>query len=83
MSSEYSAGSPFHAILGRALTDPAYRERLTNTADRDGQAQALSEMGVADPEASLDALNEAVEALETFSQSFGTQNIVGDMKAAS
>jgi hypothetical protein len=63
-----SGESMFHAVLGRALTDPKFREQLT---DREHQAEALESMGVAPEYEGLEALNASIEALDRLSQAFG------------
>ena len=68
---------PFHTMLGRAMTDPTYRERLINSSDREGQRRALMEAGVEDPsDDAVDALNEAVQSFERLGGSFGFKAFV-------
>jgi hypothetical protein len=60
---------PFHAMLGKALVDLDYRDRLLDPTTR---ADALKEIGVADPsEDQLTAVENAKTALQTLSGSFG------------
>ena len=64
----YSGKADFHAVLGRALIEPGFREQLLDT---ERQAAALSAMGV-DPTAEvLEALNESLAALQRLADSFG------------
>jgi hypothetical protein len=72
-------GSLFHGVLGKALTDDDYRQRLTDTANPEGQAAALTEMGVTPTPEVLEALNAAVTALDNFARS----EAFGEVKAAS
>ena len=72
-------GSPFHAILGKALMDDEYRARLTDTGNPEGQGEALREMGVDPTPDVINALNAAVTALDNFAQS----EVFGEVKAAS
>ena len=61
----------FHEVLGRALTDESYREKLTS-GDRRKQAEALQEVTKEEPsKEQLDALDKAVDALTGFSNTFG------------
>ena len=52
-----NAGSNFHKLLGRGLTDYEFREALMDQAQ---QAQALKLMGIEPTEAVLEALNAAI-----------------------
>ena len=71
--------SRFHGILGRALTDHEYRERLVDIGNPQRQQDALLEMGVQPTDDVLDALNAAVIALDNLARS----DIFGPIKAAS
>ena len=61
--------SSFHAVLGRALTDPEYRARLTN---KRRQRKALTEvLGDNPSDDVINELNAAVDALEALAKAFG------------
>ena len=64
----YSGKADFHAVLGRALIDPGFREQLM---DRERQVEALKAMGVDPTEEVLQALNDAMAALGRLADSFG------------
>ncbi|CAN5575828.1 hypothetical protein BH23CHL8_BH23CHL8_00850 [soil metagenome] len=64
----YSGKADFHAVLGRALIDPGFREQLM---DSEHQVDALKAMGVDPTDEVLQALNEALDALGRLADSFG------------
>ena len=55
--------SKFYAMLGRALTDSSFRQRLTN-ADREVQRGALVEAGITGNDAIIDQLRGALLGLD-------------------
>jgi hypothetical protein len=60
---------PFHILLGKALIDVEYREKLL---DPNTRVDALKDVGIAHPtEVQLQALQNAITALTTLSGSFG------------
>jgi hypothetical protein len=61
-----STGSNFHKLLGRGLTDYEFRKALI---DPEQQAQALESMGIEPTEEVLEALNGAIEALNSLARS--------------
>jgi hypothetical protein len=62
---------PFHTLVGKALIDPEYRERLQNP---DTQAEALKEAGIHNPsDVQIQALKNAIAAVSTLSGSFGDE----------
>jgi predicted ABC-type ATPase len=59
----------FDLMLGKALTDPKFRKQLVNS---DTMAAALKEIGIENPtKAQLQAVQNAITALTTLSNSFG------------
>jgi hypothetical protein len=68
---------PFHTMLGRAMTDPTYRDRLLAQHDPEQQKSALREAGVEDPsDDAVNALNEAIQAFDRLGGSFGFKAFV-------
>lgn len=60
---------PFHQLLGRALIDVAFRKKLLDPKSR---GEALKDIGIAKPtKQQLQALQNAITALETLYGSFG------------
>jgi len=67
---DYEQQSSFHAILGRALTDSAFRDDLIS-GDEGRQTQALMQAGVGDPTPEMfAAINNAARALENLAGQF-------------
>jgi hypothetical protein len=66
----YANEGDLHAVLGRALIDTAFRERLL---DETQQQEALEEMGIAPSREVVDALNKAIGALIDLSSTFGAK----------
>jgi hypothetical protein len=63
------SSDPFNELLGKALIDVAFREKLLDSKTR---ADALKDIGIANPtNMQLQALQNAITALETLSGSFG------------
>ena len=60
-----SGGSNFHKLLGRALVDNDFYDRLRNTETR---ADALFEMGIEPTEEVLGAVEEAMAAIDNLAQ---------------
>ncbi len=58
----------FHSLLGRALTDSGFRDRLMNPED---QVEALAEVGITANDEILSELNNSVDALTRLSRTFG------------
>ncbi|TMB84181.1 MAG: hypothetical protein E6J39_04725 [Chloroflexi bacterium] len=58
-------------MLGRALTDSSFRQRLTN-ADREVQRGALVEAGITGNDAIIDQLNMAIDAIDKLAGTGGT-----------
>jgi hypothetical protein len=68
MSTEWSLSEgDLHSLLGRALIDLEFRDRLL---DENQQKAALEEMGITPTDDVLTALNAAIEALITLSSTF-------------
>ncbi|MEO5703915.1 MAG: hypothetical protein ABIZ52_01495 [Candidatus Limnocylindrales bacterium] len=61
-----STGSNFHKLLGRGLTDDAFREALM---DSERQAYALESMGIEPTVEVREALNAAIEGLNNLARS--------------
>ena len=61
----------FHELLGLALTDERYRQRLIGS--HDDKAQVLKELGVDPTDEHLRALDEAVGAIDKLAGHFGIQ----------
>ncbi len=67
--------SRFHAILGRALTDQAFRDRLRDPEQADG---ALQEMGITDATQRTRAVEElktAVGAIENLARAVDVERM--------
>lgn len=63
----------FNMMLGRAIVDKKYRDRLTSPNPLK-QRNALKELGIKNPtEVQLEALRKAVVALESLSGSFSDE----------
>lgn len=59
----------FHELLGRALVDVEFREKVVDPTTR---ADALKDVGIHNPTANqLQALQNAITALQSLSGSFG------------
>ena len=67
--------SKFHALLGKALTDHAFREALRNPEQ---QADALQSMGIEPTNEVMGALNDAVDALDRLA---GSESMSPDISA--
>ena len=62
--------SKFYALLGRALIDPEFRERIL---DAERQADALAEVDIDPSDEVLGELNDSIEAIKTLAshEAFG------------
>jgi hypothetical protein len=58
----------FYAILGRALVDPGFRERLRDDKDR---TNALSDIGIELNDEQLQQLDENLDAVDNLAEQFG------------
>ena len=67
------ADNLFHAVLGRALTDSHFRDRLL---DRARQEKALKEMGVEPTDKVITELNNSIAALNRLSSSLDRKSVV-------
>ena len=71
MSTEsYLSEADLHAILGRALIDHTFRDRLI---DPSTQKEALEEMGVRPTDEMLRALNASIDSLSSLTATFGAK----------
>jgi hypothetical protein len=69
MSTESYLSEPeFHSLVGRALIDHAFRDRVLDPRQ---QEAALKEMGIDPTPAVLDSLNQSIDALTALSAHFG------------
>ena len=68
------AQSNYHKLIGKALADPNFRAQLL---DKGKQVGALQSMGIQPTQEVLDALNDAISAVDTFAQ---TGTLGGDIK---
>jgi hypothetical protein len=67
-----SGESKFHEIVGRAISDPEFRQMLM---DPEQQAEALSQYGIERTPAVTEALANADEALGQLSEVFGPSRV--------
>ena len=57
------SAASFHSLVGRALSDPQFREQLM--ASGDDQKAALRAVGLGDDDESVARLNEAIKAVDS------------------
>ena len=62
----------FYAILGRALVDPGFRERLR---DDDGRTEALSEIGIELNDEQLRLLDDNIDSVDELAKQFGANRV--------
>ena len=60
--------SRFHGLVGRALTDPEYRERLLDPEQR---SEAMQEANVDPTEETLEAIQNAIDAITNLTAQIG------------
>jgi hypothetical protein len=62
--------NPFYLLVGRALIDENYRDRVLD-GDQDERRKALEEIGVTPTDEILKELGKAVDALRSLEGAFG------------
>jgi len=65
--------SKFYAMLGRALTDKDFRDKLTNKDNRDDQIAALNDVGITgNMDIVIPLLNSSIDAVDKLAGTGGT-----------